>query len=63
MRVDSVRWLSKRYVGGEDGRQSHLLEGAYVKGELENNPPPQSGSHLLLKKRGLFSGYSTCKQT
>jgi hypothetical protein len=33
-RVDSVRWLNERYVGGEEtvNMQSHLLEGAYFRG-------------------------------
>jgi hypothetical protein len=60
-RVDSKRALYRRRRDGT--KQSHLLEGAYIQGELHTfeymyKPPLQSGPYLRLKKGGggLFSG-------
>jgi hypothetical protein len=47
------------YRRRRDGKQSHPLEGAYIRGELrilEYKPPPQSGPCLPLEKGGLIFG-------
>jgi hypothetical protein len=43
------------YRQKRDDKESHLLEGAYIRGKLrmlENKPPPLSGPCLLLKGGG-----------
>ena len=58
MRVDSVQWLDEHYRQKTNGRQSHLLEGAYILifeascAYSKISPLPKSGPCLLAEKRG-----------
>jgi hypothetical protein len=51
------------YRQGRDNKQSHLLEGACIRGVLrilENKPPPPSGPCLLLIKGACFRKDMVC---